>query len=431
MRLKRWLVGLVFGLAAASLAMPADKAGTGHPVSWKKTVVDKVFRSEGVAIADVNRDGKIDILAGDVWYEAPDWKMHEIRSVLDYGDGSGEGRKGYSRSFACWAADLNNDGWPDLIVIGWPGDACHWYENPQGKPGHWKEHLIWPSACNETPQFVDLFGNGSRVLVMGTQPPGKEDQGQMGWFTPGKDPTQRWEMHPISEPSRPGKEIPGTRRFSHGLGVGDVNGDGRLDVICTGGWWEQPEKVDGKPWPFHPANLGEPCADMYAYDMDGDGRPDILSTSAHQYGMWWYQQRPGKGGEPTFLRHDLFTQAKKGTVPPSARGQSSFSLFSQTHALHLIDINGDGLKDLVTGKRWWAHGPRGDADPNDPAVLYWFEAKRSTDGMTTFAPHQIDNDSGIGTQFVVDDINGDHLPDIIIANKKGVFVFEQIRSPAK
>src|SRR5712692_199323 len=295
MRWQLLLAGSILASAAAFLAISAGADSPTPEITWKKTTVDKVFRSEGVAIADVNRDGKMDILTGDVWYEAPDWKMHEIRKPGHYGDGSGPGREGYSRSFACWAADINNDGWPDLIVIGWPGDPCHWYENPQGKPGHWKEHVIWNSACNETPQFVDLFGNGRRVLVMGTQPAGKENQGQMCWFAPGKDVSQPWEMHPISEPSSAGKEIPGTQRFSHGLGIGDVNADGRLDVICTGGWWEQPEK-EGKPWQFHRANLGDACADMHAYDMDGDGRPDILSSSAPPYGVSWHQQRPGHNG---------------------------------------------------------------------------------------------------------------------------------------
>jgi hypothetical protein len=409
MRLQLCLVGLVSALTAFLVLSAAADTPT-PAITWKKTTVDKVFRSEGVAVADVNRDGKLDILAGEVWYEAPDWKMHEIRKVGDYGDGA----MGYSQSFACWAEDLNSDGWPDLIVIGFPGAPCHWYENPQGQPRHWKEHVIWHSACNETPLYADLFGTGKRVLIMGFQPPGKENQGQMAWFTPGKDPTKPWEMHPISEPSTPGHEIPGTQRFSHGLGVGDVNGDGRLDVICTGGWWEQPAKDEGRPWKFHAANLGDACADMYAYDLDGDGKPDIISSSAHRYGIWWYQQRPGENGEPVFLKHDLFPK-----------------LFSQTHALHFVDINGDGLKDLVTGKRWWAHGPKGDANPNDPAVLYWFEAKRASDGVTRFVPHEIDRDSGIGTQFAVEDINGDKLPDIIVANKKGVYLFEQMRGPAK
>jgi hypothetical protein len=378
-------------------------------ITWKLTVVDKRFNSEGVAIADVNKDGQMDVLTGEIWYEAPGWKPHRIRPGKDdYTEGD---KNVYSKSFACWAEDYNDDGWQDLLVIGFPGEPCHWYANPQGKDGMWKEHVVWHSACNETPLYVDLLGTGKRVLVMGWQPKGKAKEGQMAYFAPGKDPTQPWEMHPISEPSMPGKEIPGTQRFAHGLGVGDVNGDGRLDVMVTGGWWEQPAKADGKtPWAFHPAKLGGPCADIYAFDMDGDGKPDVLSSSAHHYGIWWHQQKPGKDGHPEFLQRDLFPR-----------------LVSQTHAMHLVDINGDGLKDLVTGKRWWAHGPKGDADPNAPAKVYWFEAKKGSDGVISFTPHEIDGDSGIGTQFVVADFNGDKLLDVVTANKKGVFILEQVR----
>jgi len=399
-----WFAGIwcLIAASAASAAQPVD----GGKIHWKKTVIDKAFRAEGVAVADVNRDGKLDILAGEVWYEAPDWKIHYIRKPGDYGDGA----NGYSHCFAAWADDVNGDGYPDLIVVDFPGAPCHWYENPRGQDAYWKEHTICDSACNETPQYADLFGTGKRVLIVGSQPPGKENEGEMCYYRPGKDPTQPWEKHSISGPSQPGHVVPGTFRFSHGLGVGDINGDGRLDVICTGGWWEQPAKDTGKPWTFHPADLGNENADMIAYDVNGDGKPDVIASCAHHYGIWWWEQKQGKGNDPAFVRHDLFPH-----------------LFSESHALHCVDLNGDGKKDLVTGKRWWAHGPHGDIDPNDPAVLYWFEAKRGRDGMTTFVRHKIDSDSGVGTQFAVTDVNGDGLLDIVVANKKGVFLFEQVR----
>jgi hypothetical protein len=450
----RSLVALLASVAIIP-ALLADSPKDQSPIQWKKIVVDKVFRSEGVAVADVNKDGKLDILVGDFWYEAPDWKRHAIRRADDFRPGThengyyGDGLKGYSECMCCWAEDVNGDGWPDEIVIGYPGKPAYWYENPKGKPGPWKEHVIWHSACNETPQFVDLFGTGKRVLVMGWQPitgfvrtehvddpftstatspsqqnpPGRivtkieqpiftiqtaGNQGQMAWFAPSKDPTQLWEMHPISEPSKPGKEIPGTQRFSHGLGIGDVNGDGRKDVICTGGWWEQPaEGMKAGPWKFHPADLSSPCADMFAYDMDGDGKADVISSCAHQFGIWWYQQRPGSNGSPSFIKHDLFPK-----------------LVSETHAMHFVDIDGDGLKDLVTGKRHWSHG-KNEPGSEGPAMLYWFKARKSADGMTSFTPIVIDDDSGIGTQFEVIDMNGDGKPDIVTSSKKGVYVHLQ------
>jgi len=378
-------------------------------ITWKKTVLDTAFRSEGVAVADVNKDGKLDILNGECWYEAPDWKRHEIVASKDYTQGE---RNVYSNSFACWAEDLNGDGYPDLIVIGFPGAPCHWFENPRGATGHWKKHEIWDSACNETPQYADLLGTGKRVLIMGSQPKGKSNEGQMAYFTPGSDPTRTWEMHPISVPSEKGKEVPGTQRFSHGLGVGDVNGDGRLDVLVTAGWWEQPSKADGKtPWKFHPSNLGEACADMHTYDLDGDGKPDVISSSAHKFGIWWYQHKDGKGDSSTFLRRDLFPK-----------------LISETHALVKADINGDGLPDLVTGKRWWSHGKGGEPGSDQQARVYWFEARKDKEGLVTFTPHEIDNNSGIGTQFEVVDVDGDKLLDVVTSNKKGTFLLQQVRN---
>jgi hypothetical protein len=398
---RREVLSLAFPLATglAALLLTAALAAGDAPteVRWKKTVVEAKFRSEGVAVADVNKDGRPDILVGDVWYEAPGWKVHEIRPIArDYGDGA----KGYSESFGCFADDFNGDGWTDLIVIPFPGRECYWYENPQNKPGHWKQRMVWRSACNETP----LYADGKKVLIMGIQP-----EEQMCWFAPPKNVDQPWDMHAIST-----KKAPGTHPFSHGLGVGDINKDGRNDVIIRDGWWEQPPegRAHEKPWTFHKANLGENCADMYAFDVDGDGLNDVISSSAHARGIWWYKQLPGKNAT-AFTRHTIL------------------DTFTQSHALLFTDINGDGRKDLVTGKRWWAHGPTGDKDPKDPrepntpAVLYWIEIKPGP--KPEFVPHKIDEDSGIGTQFVVADINGDTLPDIITVNKKGVFVFEQVR----
>ncbi len=377
-----------------------------HHTAWRVEQLDERFRSEGVAVADVNHDGAVDVLAGELWYEAPDWTPHEIAPIGDYGNGS----HGYSQDFASFADDINGDEWDDYIVIGFPGAPCHWYENPRNAPGHWKKHQLWESACNETPLYADLFQDGRRVLVMAWHPGGEEVHGQMAWFEPGEEPTEPWIMHPISPPGTADAQVPGTRRYSHGLGVGDINGDGRNDVMVTGGWWEQPETVRDRPWQFHPADLGPACADMHAADWDEDGRVDILSSSAHDYGIWWHRQRAGGDEGPVFERISFFPD-----------------LVSQTHALHFVDINGDGKKDLVTGKRWWAHGPEGDPGSDEPAMLYWFEAGTDDAGQPTFTPRTIHDASGVGTQFVVEDVNADGLPDVVTANKNGVFVFEQRR----
>ena len=130
----------VVGLMAFLLVTQAAFAGDNGPaISWKKTVIEGKFRSEGVAIADVNKDGNLDVLIGDSWYEASTWKKEDIRKPGDFGDGL----QSYSECMTCWTDDINGDGWADAIVIGFPGKPAYWYENPKGKPGYWPQHEIW------------------------------------------------------------------------------------------------------------------------------------------------------------------------------------------------------------------------------------------------------------------------------------------------
>jgi hypothetical protein len=189
------------------------------------------------------------------------------------------------------------------------------------------------------------------------------------------------------------------------MGVVDLDRDGHKDLIVTEGWWKNPGDPKQEEWEWRPAPFGEACAHMYIYDFDNDGDMDIVSSSAHNYGVWWHEQGKNEAGEMTWTTHTIYNS------------------LSQTHSLCFQDMNADGLPDLVTGKRFFAHNGN-DPGGRHPVFLYWFEYRLEESGPV-WIPHQIDDDSGVGTNFEVDDIDGDGKPDIATSNKKGTFVFLQ------
>ena len=356
-----------------------------HEILFEKRVLDMRFLSEGVTVFDVDRDGRLDIVSYNQWFRAPDFTPQPIGPGVPLDPASQ-----YSLSFVNQAMDVDGDGWTDLVVFGFPLTPAFWLRNPGGVAGAWAEFPVWDTAPQESPRIEALTPDVGPLAIFSPDPT------HIGVFAPGTDRTQPWAPR-LLLPLGPDAMPLGT----HGMGIGDIDGDGRPDLVTPRGYWSMPASIDD-PWSFTAVDLGPDCAQMRVLDVNGDGLPDVVTSSAHNFGVFWHEQRR----DGSFARHTIYEK------------------FSQSHALEVADINNDGLPDLVTGKRMWAHGPSGDVDPGGPRVLYWFEQVR--DGDTHFVPHLIDDDSGVGTQFVVTDVDGDGRADIVTANKHGTFYFHQL-----
>ena len=402
--LNRKLLLVVFVLSVTA-GSPLPLAGND---SWQlqwgyQQVMDRFF-SEGIAGGDINGDGEGDLVVGPFWFQGPDFeKRHRIQA------GEQVDPHGYAPHFFSFLDDFNRDGRTDILHVGFPGEAAYWLEQPSGGEGAWVRHEVLANVDNESPTYADINGDGRRDLICSVG-------GAFGYATIDlQNPTAPWTFHAISPPNAAGG------RFTHGLGYGDVNGDGRVDLLEKNGWWEQPASLDRDPlWKQHPVPFAAAGGShMFAHDFDGDGDADIVtSLAAHGYGIAWYEQQQVDGAMQ-FVRHMI-----AGQTP----AETEFgTVFSQPHALKIADLNGDGLMDIVSGKRPWAHGPHGDPESLADPVIYWFQCYRDGEGKTHFIPRLISRASGVGVDLEVVDINHDGWLDVLVANKRGVFVHRQDR----
>jgi hypothetical protein len=384
-------------LVSFSFVFVAEISAQTKVPKYKTIVVSDKFHAEGSCIGDFNKDGIPDIAVGHFWYEGPDFKKSH-----KFFEGEDVDPAKYSNCFGMFTGDFTGDGWDDILICPHPGTDGFWCENPKNAEGLWKQHPVSKELGNESQDFADMLGIKRKSLLFNRN-------GFLGFATPNPaKPYEPWDFVAMND--QPDERF---QRYTHGLGFGDINGNGKLDLLDREGWWECPADPKKTPWKFHKFPFADAAAHMIVYDVDGDGLNDVVTAlNCHLYGFAWYKQ-VRKDGNITF---------EKKVLIPSEPADNFFPKVSQLHALVAADMNGDGIPDVITGKRFWAHGPEGDVEPKAPAVLMWWETKR--DGAnTTLVPHIIDEDSGVGTQFAVGDLNGDGIPDIVIGNKKGAFVF--------
>lgn len=363
------------------LAAQTKQSDTGPLVFRKRVLSSESFESVGVF--DVNGDGKQDIVSGAFWYEGPDFRVcHLIRQVKRYGD--------YWDDFSTIPMDVNGDGKMDYITGSWWSQNIRWYENP-GNGSEWKEHLIDTTGNVECTRAWDIDGDGTPEIVPNTP-----------WHAL---KFYRLEKDAGGRPTGRFQKVVVAASQGHGLGFGDVNGDGRGDLIVSDGWYEAPSNPFHDKWIFHPEfQLGMASVPVLVVDVNGDGKKDLIVGQAHGYGLYWYEQRQNTAKGRQWIKHPIDLAN------------------SQFHTMEWVDIDGDGKDELVTGKRYKAH----DNDPgvNDPYGLYYYKWNgESFDKQIICYGSFGHGGKGTGIYFCVQDINGDGRKDVIVAGKDGLCIF--------
>ena len=375
---------------------------------FKKQRLSDFYYSWGTSAADFNRDGVLDVVSGPYIYYGPDYKTsREIYYAL-----SNNPVTEFSVNME-YAADFTGDGWPDIITVsyGGAGSGVTLYVNPKGEKRRWDKYTVVQGVQSEIAVLRDIDGDGKPELVyMGG--------GQVRYAKPDpNDPIGKWKVYNVSA------EGYGT---AHGLGVGDVNGDGRLDIVNAYGWWEQPAAgADSGEWTYHPQAFARyergivGGSVMAVYDVNGDGLNDVVTAlDAHGFGLAWYEQKRSPSGEISFVQHmvmDDFSTKNAGNVT-----------FSELHGTGVADVDGDGIPDFIAGKRYFSHLDTNiDPDPRGAPVLYWYQTVRNpkAPGGAELIPHLIDSHSGVGSDVLATDLNKDGAVDIVTSTRFGTFIY--------
>jgi len=334
---------------------------------------------ESVGVIDVNNDGKPDLVSGDFYYLNEGDAKTIFRKRVRLGDQPAFAE--YFDDFATIPLDVNQDGRMDFVTGGWFGEALRWHENP-GTNSEWPAHEIAKVGNVETVRAWDLDNDGVVEIVPNTP------NSPLHYFKlegPGK--FVRYEIGDYK---------------SHGLGYGDINGDGKGDFVVKNGWIEN---KGNNQWVFHQDfDMGAHASiPILVTDLNGDGKNDLIAGTAHDYGIYWYEQQV-TGGKRSFKKHLIDDTA------------------SQYHELVWTDITGDGKPELITGKRYRAHND-GDPGAHDDVGLYYFtwDGKSFTKNVIAYGPPGVGK--GTGIYMDVADLRGSGRKDIVVAGKDGLWVF--------
>lgn len=375
--------------------------------NFTKQMINPFYYSWGAAVADFNRDGIQDIVSGPYVYYGPDY-THSREIYL--GETLNPSTGWATKSWMEFAADFTGDGWPDVLACKFidADMGCYLYVNPKGEHRRWDVYRVLDKFDSERALLKEIDGKLAIVYT---------GDGYVRYAEPDQaHPTGPWIVHNVSE-----------RGYgnAHGIGVGDINGDGKPDILTAFGWWEHPPAGSNQtPWKYHPEVFGRygtgvGGSGMAVYDVNGDGRNDIVTVlDAHGWGIAWFEQKRDAQGTISFVRHMIMDS-------PQTKNAGGV-VFSEAHGDVTADINGDGIPDFVVGKRYWTHlDDYADPDPYGTPVLYWYETVRDSKapGGARFVPHLIDNQSGSGSDVVAADLNHDGKIDLITATRMGTFVF--------